>query len=129
MYDTKVANPKANVGALKPPLDLVSPVIIAHLADAMRDGAKKYGAWNYREVDISASVYVAAAKRHLDLWMDGEEYADDSDVHHLGHALACIGLILDSQQCGNLVDDRPPTCNLGELYKTFIERYKDESTD
>ena len=100
-------NPKAALGLAKVPLHLVSPFGLAHEADAMRDGAEKYGAWNFREVPISAAVYIAACKRHLDLWAMGQERASDSGVHHLGHAKACLGLILDSQHNGNLVDDRP----------------------
>jgi hypothetical protein len=106
--DPKVKdNPKAALGLAKVPLHLVSPFGLAHEADAMGNGAEKYGAWNFRNVPISAQVYIAACKRHLDLWAMGQEKAEDSGVHHLGHAKACLGLILDSQSMGNLVDDRP----------------------
>ena len=106
--DPKTAdNPKAAVGLAKVPLHLVSPFGLAHEADAMRDGAEKYGAWNFREVGIAASVYIAACKRHLDLWAMGQECASDSNVNHLGHAKACIGLLLDAKHSGNLIDDRP----------------------
>ena len=107
--DPKTAgNPKATIGMAKVPLGLVPPVALAHMADAMRDGAEKYGAWNFREVDISASVYIHACKRHLELWFAGQGKASDSNVHHLGHAMACLALIMDSEYYGNLDDDRPP---------------------
>lgn len=113
-------NPKARAGGMKVPLGLVPPVAIAYCASAMRDGANKYGAWNFREVDISATVYIDACKRHLDLWFDGQEYASDSGVHNLGAAMACISLLLDSQHQGNLVDDRPLTNGkLEELYDSL----------
>jgi hypothetical protein len=28
-------------------------------------------------------------------------------VHHLGHAIACLAILLDAQEAGMLVDDRP----------------------
>jgi hypothetical protein len=115
--DPKIAkNPKAPLGMAKIPLGLVPPVALAHCAAAMRDGAKKYGAWNFREVDIAASVYINACKRHLDLWADGEGEAQDSGVHHLGHAMACLALIMDSEANGNLADDRAKTGKLSELF-------------
>lgn len=73
----------------------------------MMDGAAKYGAYNWRDISVSAHTYVDAAKRHLDLWFEGQELASDSKVHHLGHALACCAILLDAQECGRLIDDRP----------------------
>ena len=43
---------------------------------------------------------------HLNAWAEGEEAAPDSGVHHLGHARACLGILLDAQETGNLIDDR-----------------------
>ena len=40
-------------------------------------------------------------------WLDGEENAADSGKPHLAHALACLGIIVDAKETGNLVDDRP----------------------
>jgi hypothetical protein len=28
-------------------------------------------------------------------------------VRHLGHAKACLGILLDAEATGNLIDDRP----------------------
>lgn len=100
-------NPKDRIGITKPPLHLVPPASKLHQAEAMRNGADKYGPYNWRENKVKATVYISAAQRHLDQWLDGEENAEDSGVHHLGHALACIGILLDAQETGNLVDDRP----------------------
>jgi hypothetical protein len=52
-------------------------------------------------------VYVDAALRHLNAWFDGEQEASDSGVHHLGHARACMAILLDAEATGNLIDDRP----------------------
>lgn len=102
------ANPKDRFGVLKVSLSKFPAVAVAHGAHAMMDGARKYGAYNWRERAIIGSIYIDACKRHLDAWFDArEEVAPDSDVHHLGHALACIGIILDAEATGNLIDDRP----------------------
>lgn len=97
----------------------------------MMDGATKYGAYNWRNKSVSASIYIDAAKRHLDLWFEGQEFASDSKVHHLGHALACCAILLDAQECGRLIDDRPLQYdNLGNIrypdwYEGFLTRLSD----
>lgn len=77
-----------------------------HEACAMLDGDIKYGFRNWREKNVVARIYIDAALRHLNSWAEGEEYAEDSGVHHLGHARACLGILLDAQETGNLIDNR-----------------------
>lgn len=99
-------NPKDLLGAKKVPLGQVLPVAMAHEACAMLDGDLKYGFRNWRQKPVVARIYIDAALRHLQQWAEGEEVAEDSGVHHLGHARACLGILLDAQETGNLVDDR-----------------------
>jgi len=101
-------NPKTVIGLTKPSMAPIPPVAILHLGKAMSDGRKKYGLMNWREKTVSATVYYDAAMRHLMAWYDGEELAEDSGVHHLGHAMACLAIVLDAQSLGKLNDDRPP---------------------
>lgn len=101
-------NPKTAFGMAKTPLDLVPTELINHVAQAFANGAAKYGPYNWRTAKISSSVYYAAAMRHLMAWWEGEEKAADSGVHHLGHAGACIAMILDTQHTPLLNDNRPP---------------------
>jgi hypothetical protein len=85
------------------------------------DGARKYGPYNWREEGVGASTYLSAAMRHLRAYLDGEQNAMDSGVHHLGHAMACLAILLDAEAVGNLVDDRPlpaPTAELMDLLKS-----------
>jgi hypothetical protein len=105
--DTKDTNPKDLLGAKKPDLSLIPPVASIHLALALMNGEKKYGAYNWRTKGVRLRVYIAAAMRHLKCFLDGEDYALDSNVHHLGHAMACEAIALDSIALGNAVDDRP----------------------
>jgi hypothetical protein len=100
-------NPKDALGVRKAPLRLVPPALAIEVAPAMANGADKYGAYNWREKDVRATVYGEAILRHLFAWMDGEDRATDSGVKHLGHLGACVAILLDAEANGNLVDDRP----------------------
>jgi dATP/dGTP diphosphohydrolase, N-terminal len=101
------ANPKDLLGVKKISITKLPPVAVLHTAHALMDGAVKYGPYNWRDKAVVASIYVDACQRHLDAWFDGEEEAADSGVHHLGHAMACLAILLDAQETGNLIDDRP----------------------
>jgi hypothetical protein len=104
----ETTNPKDILGLQKVNLSVVPAVAQLHCAHAMMNGAEKYGPYNWRSKAVRASIYHAACKRHLDAWFDSqEEVASDSGVHHLGHAMACLAILLDAMETGNLVDDRP----------------------
>ena len=105
-------NPKDALGVAKPSLSVVPPVALFHMAQAMRDGKEKYGHMNWRVSKVNATIYYDAAQRHLMSWLDGEDRASDSGVHHLAHAMACLGIILDAESVGKLHDDRPAAGNL-----------------
>lgn len=100
-------NPKDLIGNKKPSLSPIPVVSLLHLGAAMADGERKYGLCNWRENEVLSSVYYNAALRHLMSWWDGEQRADDSGVHHLGHAMACLAIILDAESINKLSDDRP----------------------
>jgi hypothetical protein len=119
---TKSSNPKDVLAASEQRvlLHLIPSPALAHTAQALMDGARKYGPYNWREEGVSAVTYISATMRHLRDWLDGEELAEDSKVHHLGHAMACLAIILDGIEVGNLVDDRPlsaPTAAIHERMK------------
>jgi len=103
-------NLKNSVGRTKAQLGLLPPVATIVGSMAMEDGAEKYGPYNWRQEDSSVEYmqYLNAILRHVYALMDGEDHADDSKVHHLGHVIATAGILLDAQGCGTLVDDRPP---------------------
>jgi hypothetical protein len=103
------SNPKDRIGQAKVSLSKISPVAQLHEAMAMMDGAGKYGPYNWREHTVGAMVYIDAIKRHIDSWAEREEEAPDSHVHHLGHARAGLGILLDAQAHHQLLDDRPPS--------------------
>lgn len=112
---TKPSNPKDGIGAIKLPLSLIPPTALALVSLAHYDGKSKYGAWNWRNHGVLASVYLDAAERHLRAWQEGQTAAEDSGVHHLAHAICCLNIILDAEINGKLIDDRPPSGNYEAL--------------
>ncbi len=100
-------NPKDLIGARKLAMTSLPDVAVAHANHAMMNGSKKYGPYNWRDNDVQAKIYIEACRRHLAQWLDREETASDSGVHHLGHAIASLAIILDAQENGSLIDDRP----------------------
>ena len=113
-------NPKDLLGTKKVNLHLVPPASIFYQALAMEDGATKYGPYNWRSNKVIATIYIDAAMRHLQQWLDGEENASDSKKPHLAHALASIGIIVDALETGNLVDNRPAPGAMSKL----VERWE-----
>jgi mutator protein MutT len=125
--DVKQTNPKDSVAGNKLPLHLWPPTATALGCVAMFEGMAKYGRNNWRPAGALASVYVGAGLRHLLAWYEGEDNAPDSGLPHLGHALACLAILVDAQANGNLVDDRQYPGGYAKLAKELtphIERLK-----
>ncbi len=78
-----------------------------HEACALMTGDWKYSPYSWRIDPVSARIYIDACLRHIYAWLEGEENAQDSGVHHLGHARACLAVLLDATEIGMLIDDRP----------------------
>ena len=119
---TDSANPKTLAGRAKPSPALVPPVAVLEIAQAFRDGAEKYGPYNWREKPVPSLTYINAALRHIYSWMDGEERSDDADVRHLAHAAACMCIVMDAASCGMLIDDRPKEGQAAQVVGTETER-------
>lgn len=115
-------NPKDLVGLRKPRLALVPPALVLHTSEAMRNGAEKYDPYNYRQNPVLMTVYIEAAMRHLLSMLDGEDAAKDSKVLHAAHVAACMGVILDCTENGNMIDDRPPAGNAPELIERLTRK-------
>jgi hypothetical protein len=118
------SNPKDAIGLKKVDLSLLPDIAAFHGAHAFMDGARKYGPYNWRENAVLARIYITAAKRHIDYWAAGEETADDSGVHHLGHAIACLAILLDAQATGNLIDNRAKSPELIAAFNALNDKVK-----
>ena len=112
-------NPKDLIGAKKPDISLVPPAGTLLEAQAMMDGARKYGPYNWRDNKVNMRVYLAAAVRHIQQLIDGEDFDPISGVHHLGHARACLGILSDAYMGGFLNDDRPKPGPAGRMIRNF----------
>lgn len=112
-------NPKDLLGMTKVSISKVPPAALIYAALAMGDGAKKYGPYNWREHKVIASIYLDALHRHVAAWLDGEELAEDSQRPHLAHAIACLCILIDALETGNLVDDRPKPGAAAALIKKY----------
>lgn len=89
----------------KPDLSLIPRISNIEHAKAFMVGEKKYGRYNYTKGHKSSQL-IAAAKRHLDAWFEGEENDPIDGQHHLGSVMACCSMILRQQELNTLQDDR-----------------------
>ncbi len=117
--DTDDENPKDRIGVTKPHLHLIPSSAEIIESEVMRLGARKYGPHNWRTKRIKASVYVAAARRHLLQWFDGEDDDAESRLSHLAHARACLGILIDAIALGQVIDDRPTAGRAAELIQQY----------
>lgn len=122
VQEKDMTNPKDILGVKKPRLSLVSPAGIVYEALAMGNGADRYGAFNWRDKKVQAMIYIEACMRHLLAWQDGEEVATDSGVPHLGHAKACLGILIDALESGCLIDNRPKAGPMSKVIEKFTKK-------
>lgn len=116
---TKPTNPKDAAATTRLDLGNFPDTALAYGALAMTEGGQKYGEYNYRPAGVQAHVYIAACRRHLAKWWNGEEVDPKTKVPHLANALACIAVLIDAHECAVLVDDRPPVAPVADLLTRF----------
>lgn len=107
MAEPRGTNPKDLIGVKKVPMGLFPAAGKIYGALGFRDGAKKYGPYNWRANHVRMTVYLNAIERHLAALMDGEDEAPDSNIPHLAHIIACAAILADAKEGGFLIDDRP----------------------
>ena len=101
-------NAKEYPGGLKPGIESVPVPVMREVGEVMRNGAGKYGYYNWRQGGCSASTYYNATWRHISSWWEGEELDSDDGIHHLSHAIASLMVLRDAQLHNIIDDDRPP---------------------
>lgn len=99
-------NPKKQYGLASIPLNLWSPLASAYGALGLYNGSLKYGTANFANTKVEASIYIAAAMRHLSAFAAGEEFDPADGVPNLGGVLANVAIILEARAAGTLIDDR-----------------------
>lgn len=105
----KPENPKEAIGQAKPSIHHVPPRVLLEVAQAMMEGSKKYGIYNYRKAGVSYSTYYSSTFRHLAAWFEGEDIDPDSGLSHITKAISGLIVLRDSMLEGNAIDDRPNT--------------------
>mgnify|MGYP003631491373 CR=1 FL=1 len=110
---TKPTNPKDRVGCTKPSTHFIPKPPLYEVANALLEGALKYGAYNWRVAGVRASIYYSACGRHLDAWLEGEDIDPESGIHHVSKAIAGLLVIRDAMMAGKFSDDRPPKASAG----------------
>lgn len=99
-------NPKKQFGDKSVPLHMWSGLASAYGALALYNGSLKYGSANFTNTPVEASIYIAAAFRHLNAWIAGEEFDPADGVPNLGGVLANIAILLEARAAGTLIDNR-----------------------
>lgn len=113
----KDTNPKDACASNRAPLGLIPDTALVAASVAFREGAIKYGSFNWREAGVSASVYNDAMRRHIAKWFNGENADPETGVHHLASVIASAAILLDALAIGKLNDDRPPKADIGAQCK------------
>ena len=119
----KEVNPKDLAGAPKVSTTLVPEIAVIELAQAFRDGASKYSAFNWRESPVKTTVYLDAMERHLMLYRAGQDRASDSGLSHLTHIMSGCAILLDAMLNETLIDDRHKLPNPKKL-ELMLELYR-----
>lgn len=114
-------NPKERYGKQKPQMALVPAVGVIATAKVMELGARKYGAFNWREKPVSVMTYLHAAQRHLAAFVDGEDKDRGSEESHLAHVAANMMILLDAAEGGMAVDDRPKAGKAGRVLASLTK--------
>lgn len=120
--DETGVNPKDLIGVKKVAMHLFPPVAKIHACLALMNGAEKYGAYNWRDYKVQVTIYLDAIERHLDAYKDGEDYAEDSGLHHLAHLLAGAAILMDAIECGMVVDNRPKPGIAGSMIEDLAAK-------
>ena len=88
----------------KPDFTLIPQEALLEVAKVFTYGANKYGVFNY-SYGTGFRRYVAAANRHINQWLRGEDI-DESGTNHLSNAIASLMMVLDNQKTNKGTDDR-----------------------
>jgi hypothetical protein len=112
--ELKESNPKDAAASGRLPLNLVPDTLNLFAAMGFAEGDSKYLGYNFRVAGVRAMTYVAALRRHLMKYVNGEWNDAKTGVPHLASVACCVAILIDGHVVGNIVDDRPPGVDLSD---------------
>lgn len=77
--------------------DLIPPLAELEVARVLTYGAKKYEPENWRYVEDATRRYTAAARRHINSAMQGEQCDPETGYSHYAHAICCLMFMLEME--------------------------------
>ena len=89
----------------KPDYSLLTPAMLEPMTRAMMYGQQKYSRGNFRAGFENVRL-TSAALRHIFAYLDREDLDPESNVSHLGHAMAALAMLLDNIHEGVSTDVR-----------------------
>lgn len=112
LYDNGKAIKKTVIETIKfdenkPDFTLIPQLALLETAKVFTHGHNKYGCYNY-SLGTRHTRYVAAAQRHINQWLVGEDIDTDSQIHHLAAVAANALMALDNILTSKGVDNRNP---------------------
>lgn len=126
-------NPKELDSSHKVPVSLFPATAVIAGAFVMNLGNQMAGRTplNWRDKPVKNTSYVSAVMRHLEKYMDGEDNdpdlseRSDQDVSHLWAALSSLAIMIDAQECGKLLDTRPPKGGAARMLARLTKEKKE----
>lgn len=90
----------------KPKLSIVPKSAMFEMAKAFTYGQVKHGKHNFKENNTPLTEILDAGLRHIYQFLDGEDYDEESQVLHLGNAMANLAMAIDMYYNRKNMDDR-----------------------
>jgi hypothetical protein len=109
MEETECRGSKYDHG--KPQVHLVPDELVYGAARAFMYGAEKYSKWNWCK-GLEWSRLRDACERHLRAFFAGNDFDEESGLHHLDHLAAAVGMLVAHVARGVGKDDRPMVSHL-----------------
>ena len=94
------SSPGRKDDAGKPRWSLVPEQALEDVVKVLTYGARKYGDYNWREVDDGPRRYYDASMRHLMAYRQGHWTDDESGLPHLAHAVASLLVVMALEREG-----------------------------
>jgi hypothetical protein len=87
-WEEKTKGRKFDNGKLE--YGLLPPLALEETVKVLTFGAQKYDRDNWQKVPDSKRRYFDALQRHVWAWKKGQQFDEETGIHHLAHAMCCL---------------------------------------